>query len=61
VTVPIVVPYHQDESLPAGDLPVSGHVVTPVLPDGEVRTRRAALGERVVVGPQRAGHDPVVV
>jgi arginase len=47
--VPIVVPYHQDESLPAGDLPVSGDAVTPVLPDGDVWSRLAALYEQVAV------------
>lgn len=56
----IVVPYHQDEQLPAGDLPVSGDAVTPALPAGDVWTRLAALHGRVAA--EVAGTDrPMVV
>ncbi|MFL6119281.1 arginase family protein [Actinophytocola sp.] len=44
----IVVPFHQDERLPAGSLPVPGdRVVTPPLPDGDIWTRLTALHDAV--------------
>jgi arginase len=43
----IVVPFHQDERLPDAHLPVTGDVVEPALPSGDIWTRLAALDEAV--------------
>jgi len=57
----VVVPFHQDERLPAGDLPVDADVtVAPELPAGDVWTRLAALYEAVAVAVA-GGDRPLVV
>lgn len=58
----IVVPYHQDQRLPPGTLPVTGdRVVAPTLPDGDLWTRLVALHDAVADEVAKAGAPPVVV
>ncbi|MEV8504635.1 arginase family protein [Actinoplanes sp. NPDC051475] len=60
----IVVPYHQDERLPAALLPLSAGrpavVVDPELPPGDLWTRLAALDEAVAQAVAAAG-EPVTM
>lgn len=62
-----LVPYHQDERLPDSSFPLPGADVIPVtreLPDGDVWTRIAALGELVsaeVADQVNGGTRPAVV
>ncbi|MCT2584991.1 arginase family protein [Actinophytocola gossypii] len=44
---PIVVPFHQDERLAPGSLPVTGQVVAPTLPDGDRWARLVRLWDAV--------------
>ena len=60
----IVVPYHQDERLPAGSLPVPGdghRTVSPALPDGDVWHRLTSLYDAVAVAVAASEAPPVVV
>jgi len=64
MTPVIVVPYHQDELLPAGSLPVPGdghRTVSPSLPDGDVWHRLTSLYDAVADEVAAAGTPPVVV
>ncbi|WP_239123249.1 arginase family protein [Rhizocola hellebori] len=62
----IVVPYHQDERLADGQLPVTGEVevVQPDLPDGDIWRRLAALDDAAadrVAASVRAGGPTTVI
>jgi arginase len=64
----IVVPYHQDERLPEGGIPLRSNdivVLDPDLPDGDLWERLAALygrvAEAVAVAVAESGATPVVV
>jgi arginase len=64
MTPVIVVPYHQDELLPAGSLPVPGdghRTVSPPLPDGDVWHRLTSLYDAVADEVAAAEAPPVVV
>jgi arginase len=58
----ILVPYHQDERLPDGDIPVRAEItVTPDLPAGDIWSRLTALYEAVASTVAAAGPGPVVL
>ncbi|HWE90555.1 MAG TPA: arginase family protein [Pseudonocardiaceae bacterium] len=58
----IVVPYHQDERLPASSLPDDGTVVLDAeLPDGDIWQRLAALDEQVARAVAASGPVPAVI
>jgi arginase len=58
----IVVPFHQDERLPEGSIPVTGdRIVTPPLPDGDIWTRLTALHDAVATEVAAADEPPVVL
>ncbi|WP_197523014.1 arginase family protein [Actinokineospora pegani] len=58
----ILVPYHQDERLPDGDIPLTAETVEPALPDGDTWTRLVALADAVADRvAARIGETPVVV
>jgi arginase len=64
MTPVIVVPYHQDERLPAGSLPVPGdghRTVSPPLPGGDVWHRLTSLYDAVADEVAAAEAPPVVV
>lgn len=57
----IRVPYHQDERLPADDIPLPADVVlTPDLPPGDQWSRMGRLWEAVASAVAAAGPVPVV-
>jgi arginase len=60
----LLVPFHQDERLPDGTLPLAGDQLTPDLPEGDLWRRLGALYDVVaaeVAARIRAGARPTVV